>query len=161
LGCIHIQNVERTAMSPPEANRDTGLRRISRTTRWLAGGAVALMGVVSAVAAYAAPGRSSGAPTAPPTSNATTPSNHLTPAHAAPGHGLWRGWIAAAGATAGSYASQPVCSIRRNMTNVKVGSKTASATFPALGTTATVLVTRGSRLAVARQVLQQQLEEID
>jgi thiamine biosynthesis lipoprotein len=47
------------------------------------------------------------------------------------------------------------------MTNVKVGSKPASATFPALGTTATVLVTRGSRLAVARQVLQQQLEEID
>jgi len=69
-------------MAPPATNRDTGLRRISRTTRWLAGGAVALMGVVSAVAAYAAPGKSSGEPTTPPTtpptSSATTPSNPLT-----------------------------------------------------------------------------------
>ena len=28
-------------MAPPAENRDRGLRRISRTTRWLAGGAVA------------------------------------------------------------------------------------------------------------------------
>jgi hypothetical protein len=71
-------------MAPPDANRDRGLRRISRTTRWFAGGAVALMGVVSAVAAYAAPGRSTGTSSTTPTSGATTPSNQSTPTTQAP-----------------------------------------------------------------------------
>ena len=47
------------------------------------------------------------------------------------------------------------------MTDVDVGSEPASATFPALGTTATVLVTRRPRLAVAREVLESQLDDID
>jgi len=47
------------------------------------------------------------------------------------------------------------------MTDVDVGSEPASATFPALGTTVTVLVTRGPRLTVARQALESQLDEID
>lgn len=66
-------------MAPPGTDRDRGLRRISRTTRWLAGGAIALMGVASAVAAYAAPGRTTSTPSTPPASGATTPSNPSTP----------------------------------------------------------------------------------
>jgi hypothetical protein len=71
-------------MAPPTANRDSGLRRISRTTRWLAGGAVALMGALSAVAAYAAPGKSTSSPSQQPTSSTTTPSTSSTPATRVP-----------------------------------------------------------------------------
>lgn len=65
-------------MAPPAADRDSGLRRISKTTRWLAGGAVALMGVLSAVAAYAAPGKSTSSPSQQPTNTTTTPSTSST-----------------------------------------------------------------------------------
>jgi thiamine biosynthesis lipoprotein len=40
-------------------------------------------------------------------------------------------------------------------------SEPASVTFPTLGTTATLLVTRGHQLAVARRVLESHLDEID
>jgi hypothetical protein len=56
------------------ANRDAGLRRISRTTRWLAGGAVALMGTLAAVAAYATPGKAVPPRAVPSTSATTAPS---------------------------------------------------------------------------------------
>lgn len=65
--------------SSAATNRDTGLRRISRTTRWLAGVAVAAMGVLSAVAAYAVPGKSTSSPSVQPTSGTTTPSAPSTP----------------------------------------------------------------------------------
>jgi thiamine biosynthesis lipoprotein len=47
------------------------------------------------------------------------------------------------------------------MTDVITESEPASVTFPTLGTTATLLVTRGHQLAVARRVLESQLDEID
>jgi thiamine biosynthesis lipoprotein len=47
------------------------------------------------------------------------------------------------------------------MTDVITESEPVSVTFPTLGTTATLLVTRGDQLAVARRVLESQLDEID
>jgi len=44
------------------ARRDEGLRRISALTRWAAGGAIVLAGVLSAVVARALPGKASAAP---------------------------------------------------------------------------------------------------
>jgi hypothetical protein len=64
-------------------DRDVGLRRVSRLTRWLAGGAAALVGVFSAMVAQALPGASgtttspqqpatAGSPAAPSASPPTT-----------------------------------------------------------------------------------------
>lgn len=47
------------------------------------------------------------------------------------------------------------------MTDVITESEPASVTFPTLGTTATLLVTRRHQLALARRVLESQLDEID
>jgi len=74
-------------------DRDDGLRRVSRLTRWLAGGAVALLGALSAVVASALPGTSGTAsssqqpavatiPTLPPGTSAAQPSS--SPATNAP-----------------------------------------------------------------------------
>ena len=43
------------------AARDAGLRRVSRLTRWLLAGALALTAAFSAIAAHAFPGHSGGA----------------------------------------------------------------------------------------------------
>jgi hypothetical protein len=51
-------------------DRDAGLRRVSSMTRWLAGGAVALVGALSALVAQALPG-TSGAAATPPSSPAS------------------------------------------------------------------------------------------
>src|ERR1700730_12332205 len=48
------------------SDRDGGLRRVSSLTRWLTAGAVALVGVLSAIVAQAVPGSSSGTATTPP-----------------------------------------------------------------------------------------------
>ena len=48
------------------SGRDLGLRRLSRITRWLLGGAVALTGLFSALVAHARPGQAN------PTSTVTT-----------------------------------------------------------------------------------------
>ena len=74
-------------------DRDDGLRRVSRLTRWLAGGAVALLGALSAVVASALPGTSgtasssqqptvATAPSSTPSSSASQPSS--PPATSAP-----------------------------------------------------------------------------
>jgi hypothetical protein len=47
------------------SDRDGGLRRVSHLTRWLTAGAVALVGVLSAIVAQAVPGSSSGTATTP------------------------------------------------------------------------------------------------
>jgi hypothetical protein len=71
-------------------DRDEGLRRVSRLTRWFAAGAVALIGGLSAVVAQALPGASSassspspsGAPvpaTTPSTTPATSPVQSTSP----------------------------------------------------------------------------------
>ena len=72
-------------------DRDDGLRRVSRLTRWFAAGAVALIGGLSAVLAQAIPGASGttstpappgGAPvpaTTPSTSPATSPVQPTSP----------------------------------------------------------------------------------
>jgi hypothetical protein len=44
------------------AARDAGLRRVSRLTRWLLAGALALTATFSAIAAHAFPGRSTARP---------------------------------------------------------------------------------------------------
>jgi hypothetical protein len=62
------------------AGRDSGLRRVSRITRWLVAGSVAGAGVLSAVVAQALPGNSS--PVATPGSG--TPSVAPTPTTTAP-----------------------------------------------------------------------------
>ena len=62
-------------------DRDDGLRRVSRLTRWCAAGAVALIGGISALVAQAIPGASgatstpapAGGSTAPATTPSTTP----------------------------------------------------------------------------------------
>jgi len=57
-------------------DRDTGMRRISTTTRWLAGIGVGLVGALSLFFASRAPSGSSATPTpatAPVTTPATTP----------------------------------------------------------------------------------------
>ncbi len=64
-------------------DRDDGLRRVSRLTRWLAAGGVALLGVFSGLVASALPGTSgtasgSSQPTTPTTPN-TSPSPSVTP----------------------------------------------------------------------------------
>ncbi len=66
-------------------DRDIGLRRVSNLTRWVAGGAVALVGLLSAMVSQALPGASgtttspqqpataaspAAAPTSPPTTAA-------------------------------------------------------------------------------------------
>ena len=56
-------------------DRDSGLRRVSSLTRWLVGGAVALIGVLSAMVASALPGASGTATSSPQPSVATTPSS--------------------------------------------------------------------------------------
>jgi multidrug efflux pump subunit AcrA (membrane-fusion protein) len=48
------------------SGRDLGLRRLSRITRWLLGGAVALTGLFSVLVAHARPGQAN------PTSTVTT-----------------------------------------------------------------------------------------
>lgn len=52
-------------------DRDSGLQRVSRLTRWLVAGSVAAVGVISAVVAQALPGSSGGATTG--TGSGTTP----------------------------------------------------------------------------------------
>jgi hypothetical protein len=52
-------------------DRDSGLRRVSRVTKWLVAGSVAGIGIVTAVVAEAAPG-SSRTTTPPPTSPITS-----------------------------------------------------------------------------------------
>ena len=52
-------------------DRDHGLRRVSSVTRWLAAGAVALVGALSAMVAQAVPGAS--APTTSPQQPAASP----------------------------------------------------------------------------------------
>lgn len=47
------------------------------------------------------------------------------------------------------------------MTDVRAEPQLASLAFPALGTTASLVVTRGSRLAIARRVLESELDEVD
>ncbi|HEY6318128.1 MAG TPA: hypothetical protein VI462_09620 [Acidimicrobiia bacterium] len=64
-------------------DRDDGLRRVSRLTRWLAAGGVALLGIFSGLVASALPGTSgtasgSSQPTTPTTPN-TSPSTSVTP----------------------------------------------------------------------------------
>ena len=64
-------------MTPQRSvDRDTGMRRISTTTRWLAGIGVGLVGALSLFFASRAPSGSSATPTpatAPVTAPATTP----------------------------------------------------------------------------------------
>ena len=64
-------------MAPQRSvDRDTGMRRISTTTRWLAGIGVGLVGALSLFFASRAPSGSSATPTpatAPVTTPATTP----------------------------------------------------------------------------------------
>jgi hypothetical protein len=61
-------------------DRDDGLRRVSRLTRWLAGGALALIGGLSALVAQALPGASG--TTAAPTSSGGSPVLPTTPSTA-------------------------------------------------------------------------------
>src|SRR6202035_5328419 len=53
-------------MSAGAADRDTGLRRVSKMTRWLVAGSIAAAGVLSAVVAQALPGSSGSAATPSP-----------------------------------------------------------------------------------------------
>ena len=70
-------------MTPQRSvDRDTGMRRISTTTRWLAGIGVGLVGALSLFFASRAPSGSSATPT-PATAPATTPAT--TPAITAVG----------------------------------------------------------------------------
>ena len=59
------------------ANRDSGLRRVSRMTRWLVAGSVTVAGVLSAVVAQALPGNSGSVAT--PSPGAGTPSPAASP----------------------------------------------------------------------------------
>ncbi len=61
-------------------DRDDGLRRVSRMTRWLTAGAVALVGALSAVVAQAIPGTSGSASTTPPSSSGSSAPTQATPA---------------------------------------------------------------------------------
>ena len=56
-------------------DRDAGLRRVSSLTRWLAAGAAALVGALSALVAQALPGVSGAAatPSSPPATPGTAP----------------------------------------------------------------------------------------
>jgi hypothetical protein len=59
------------------ADRDSGLRRVSRITRWLVAGSVTAAGVLSAVVAQALPGNSGSVATPSPGSG--TPSTAASP----------------------------------------------------------------------------------
>jgi len=65
-------------------DRDDGLRRVSRLTRWLAGGAIALLGALSAIVASALPGTSGTASSSLPPATATTPSSSPSTSAAQP-----------------------------------------------------------------------------
>jgi hypothetical protein len=65
-------------------DRDVGLRRVSSLTRWLAGGAVALMGVLSAMVAQALPGASGTSASPQPPATAGTPSAPSVATHPSP-----------------------------------------------------------------------------
>jgi hypothetical protein len=60
-------------------DRDDGLRRVSRLTRWLTAGAAALVGILSALVAQAIPGTSGSASTPPPTSSGSGGSTQAAP----------------------------------------------------------------------------------
>jgi hypothetical protein len=59
------------------ADRDSGLRRVSRITRWLVAGSVTVAGVLSAVVAQALPGNSGSVAT--PSPGAGAPSTAASP----------------------------------------------------------------------------------
>ena len=60
-------------------DRDSGLRRVSRVTKWLVAGSVAAIGIVTAVVAEAAPGSSrTSTPTPPAPSGAVDPAPGTT-----------------------------------------------------------------------------------
>jgi cytoskeletal protein RodZ len=61
-------------------DRDVGLQRVSRLTRWLVAGTVGLAGVLSAVVAQALPGNSASSVTSGATSGATATPAAPTPA---------------------------------------------------------------------------------
>jgi hypothetical protein len=64
------------------ADRDSGLRRVSRMTRWLVAGSVTVAGVLSAVVAQALPGNSGSVAT--PSPGAGTPSPAASPTTTSP-----------------------------------------------------------------------------
>ena len=59
-------------------DRDSGLRRVSRVTKWLVAGSVAAVGIVTAVVAEAAPGSSR--TTSPTPTSPQTPTGAVDPA---------------------------------------------------------------------------------
>jgi hypothetical protein len=64
------------------ADRDSGLRTVSRITRWLVAGSVTAAGVLSAVVAQALPGNSGSVAT--PTPGSGTPSAAASPTTTTP-----------------------------------------------------------------------------
>jgi hypothetical protein len=73
-------------MSFGATDRDTGLRRVSRLTRWLVAGSVAVAGVLSAVVAQALPGNATGTtpPSSGPADAGAAPAAGATPPTAPP-----------------------------------------------------------------------------
>jgi hypothetical protein len=66
------------------AGRDSGLRRVSRITRWLVAGSVAAVGVLSAVVAQALPGNSGSAATPSAGAPGVAPSPTTSPPATSP-----------------------------------------------------------------------------
>jgi hypothetical protein len=81
------------------SRRDQGLHRVSRATRWVVAGGIALSGALTAVVAKAAPGHKSSTattPAAPSSSDSSTSSSSSTglqPPSQAPLPGLGSGSV--------------------------------------------------------------------
>jgi hypothetical protein len=54
-------------------DRDVGLRRVSSLTRWVVGGGIALVGLLSAMVSQALPGASGTTTSSPPPATASSP----------------------------------------------------------------------------------------
>src|SRR5262245_23533833 len=95
-------------MPPPDpraaVRRDTGLRRVSRLTRWVLAGALALTGVLSAIAAHAFPGSGTAAGRATPSTAQAGTSAQAGSSAAGADHGTTGGGLQAP-ASAPSAAS--------------------------------------------------------
>jgi thiamine biosynthesis lipoprotein ApbE len=123
-------------------DRDRGLRRVSRLTRWLTAGAAAAVGVLSALVAQAVPG-----------SSGRAGAHHY---HHDDGRPQRPRPEPAAGAGPRADPPPPRRDLWRHMTD-----PWASEAFRALGTTAVLAVTERRAQAIARARLDHVLAEVD
>ena len=143
-------------------DRDDGLRRVSRLTRWLAAGGVALLGVFSGLVASALPGTSGHRERLLAADDPDDPDDQPEPVGHAPDQPgrAERPECHGPQPRAGT-AARRVAPPERGQLGRVVTDAWPTVSFPALGTTATLVVTDETVLQEARRVLDAVLAEVD